>query len=853
MRNKTIHPPWLCVIIIQAFSLQYHRRIAIGDIDELYDQIRQDSGKKIANCWYWRQTIKSIPYLIHNLTYWSVAMFKNYFKLTVRNLIKNRLFTTINILGLSVGMACFLLISLWIQDELSHDQFHINKDNLYLLTIKHPNDILDYNVPYALAPVLASEFPEILKYTRIYEYGNLTTCSFKYQPDDQNRVMYYEEKIILVDPAFFEMFSFPFVHGNPETAMENQAGLVISEKTAQKYFGQENPLGKTLTFNNRVELVVTGVVRVPSNSHIQFDFLASLNDRMGNDWNWRDPSYVQLDENCAVKDLKEKIAGSLNKHYPNPINGIFEVGLLPYTKVYLGFGRMTYVRIFSVIAIFILIIACINYMNLSTACSSNRAKEVGLRKVVGADRKQLIFQFLGESTILSVLSMILALILAQIFLPTLNTLTSKQLTFFPGNTTPIILLSMGLVAVIGLLSGSYPALFLTSVRPIDTLRTFLSFRSHKSIFRVISVVGQFTISVLLIACTIVVFKQLDYIQKRPLGLTTDSILKIKINEALGRNLNNLKNDLLMNPNILSVTASQAVPYDEDYKTSGVEWDKKDPDLAPVIRYSITDFDYIETFELQILEGRSFSLDFPGDINNFVINEEAVKYMEMENPIGQRLRFWGNTGTIIGVVKNFHHVSLHKEILPHVFTINPNFLNWFRFIYVKIHASNVSETIEAIEASALKHAPDYPFEYSFLDQGLDNLYQAEQKLGKIFGYFACIAIFISCLGIFGLSAYTGEQRIKEIGIRKVLGASVSGIVILLSREFSKWIFLAILISWPVAWYFMDRWLQNFAYRTSINWLVFLSSGLLAFAIALLTVSYQAIKAAQSNPVDSLRIE
>lgn len=780
-------------------------------------------------------------------------MFKNYFKLTIRNLIKNRLFTAINILGLSVGMACFLLISLWIQDELSYDQFHINKDNLYLLTIKHPNDILDYNVPYALAPVLASEFPEIHEYTRIYQLGNLTTCSFKYQPNDKDRVMYYEERVNLVDPAFFEMFSFPFVHGNPETAIENQTGLVISEKMAHKYFGQENPLGKTLTFNNRADLIVTGVVRVPSNSHIQFDFLSSLNDRMLNDWNWRDSAYVLLDENCSVKDLKEKIAGSLNEHYPNLINGTFEVGLLPHTKVYLGFGRMTYVTIFSVIAIFILIIACINYMNLSTACSSNRAKEVGLRKVVGADRKQLIFQFLGESTILSVVSMIAALILAKTFLPTLNTLTSKQLTLFPGNSTPIILLSMGLVVVIGLLSGSYPALFLTSVKPIDALRTFLSFRSHKLIFRVISVVGQFTISVLLIACTIVVFKQLNYIQNRPLGFTTDSILKIKINEALVRNLNNLKNDLLKNPNILSVTASQAIPYDEDYKTSGVEWDKKDPDLAPTIRYSITDFDYIETFELQILEGRSFSQDFPGDRNNFVINEEAVKYMEMENPIGQRLRFWGRTGTIIGVVKDFHHVSLHREILPHVFTINPNFFNGLRFIHVKINASNVSETIETIEKSALKFSPDYPFEYSFIDQGLDNLYQTEQKLGKIFGYFACIAIFISCLGIFGLAAYTGEQRTKEIGIRKVLGASVSSIMILLSKEFSKWVFLAILISWPVAWFFMRRWLQNFAYRTSIDWLVFLSSGLLAFAIALLTVSYQAIKAAQSNPVNSLRFE
>jgi len=782
-----------------------------------------------------------------------MAMIRNYVKIALRNIIRNKVFALINLLGLAVGMACFILITLWIRDELSYDKFHTNKDNLYLLTIIHPDDVVDPNVPYALAPRLADEFPEFSQFTRIYEYGLLATCTFKYQPENGIPVMFYEDNVNLVDPSFFSMFSFPFVFGNPDTAFQNPSSLVITDEIATKYFGHDNPLGRVLNLNNRQDLVVSGVIHIPSNSHLKLDFLASLSDRLANDWNWRDPSYVLLDKNASLTEVKQKIAGALSKHSPYPFADTLKVDLLPFTKVHLNFGRRTYVYIFSLIAVFILLIACINYMNLATACSANRSREVGLRKVMGAKRPELIQQFLGESILMSAFGLGISLIMVKIGLPLLNGLTSKQLTFSLLGSHAMYLYLFGLIFVVGLVSGAYPAFFLSANRPVDTLKSSLHFKSKNSSFRVVTVVGQFAISILLIACTAVVFQQLSYVQNRPLGLNTDYVIKVPINRLLLGRLASYKDKLLQNPNILNVTAGQSVPYNEDYKTSGVEWDGKNPQLSPNMRYSIAYFDYMETFGIEVVQGRSFHRESAGDVNNFVINEEAARYMGMEDPVGQRINFWGSQGTIIGMVKNYHHVSLHREIMPHVFSINPRNYGSLRFIFIKIAAANIPDTLEYIRESTTTYAPAYPYEYAFLDQGVEDLYQAEQKLGKIFSNFAFLAIFISCLGIFGLASFTAERRTKEIGIRKVMGASVSHIVILLSKEFSRWILLANVIAWPIAWYAMNKWLQNFAYRTGLNPLLFIFAGLLSLFIAALPVGYQAIKAAIADPIDSLRYE
>ncbi len=853
MNKLRQRPPKIVEGMLKIFANKRAQSAIIGDLEEEYHSLSESRGKTYALMWYWKYTLLSLPSFIKNNICWSFTMLRNYLKITLRNLLRNKLAATINILGLSVGMTCFILISLWVQDELSFDKFHINRDELYLLTITHPNDVVDYNVPYALAPVLASEYSEILEYTRIYEL-DLMTCSFKYQRDDGQQVKFYEDHVILVDPCFFAMFTFPFVKGDPTTALQNPNSLVLRDETAKKYFGEDNPLGKKLTFNNQDDLIVTGVVHLPSNSHIQFDLLAPLEDDLATNWNWKDQSFVHLDKNVRLDEFRDKITGAFNTHYPHNFSGTLKVDIMPMTRVHLSFGRMTYVYIFSMIAMFILFIACINYMNLTTASFSNRAREVGLRKVVGAKRIHLIYQFLGESIFLSLFSLILSLCLLKMTLPVLNALTSRPLSFSLTQSSTLYIFLFCLVLLVGIVSGSYPALFLTRIKPVDTLRASFHFKNKRSLFRVVSVVGQFTISVLLIVCTSVVFKQLGYVQNRPLGMNTDHILKIPFNTDLKKRYPIFRNDLLRNPNILLVSAGQAIPYDEDYKTQGVEWDGKAPDFVPNIRYSITDADFIELFEMEVLEGRTFERANISDQRNYVINQAAAKYMGMESPVGQRLKFWGQEGQILGVVKDFHHVSLHREIMPQIFTINPRFAaNALKHIFVKINSINVPDTMTYIQEASLKNAPNYPVEYNFLDQGISALYQSEQKLGKIFTYFAGLAVFISCLGIFGLSAFSAEQRTKEIGIRKILGSSVSDITFLLSREFSRWILLANIIAWPIAYYAMQKWLENFAYRTGINAGLFLLAGGLSLGIAALPVGYQALKAATSDPVDALRYE
>lgn len=782
-------------------------------------------------------------------------MFKSFLKTTFRNFRRNKLFTTINIAGLAIGMACFILIFLWIQDELSFNEFHENKNQVYLLTIKHPTGDFDPNVPYALAPVLASEFPEIVDYTRIYNLSNVSSCSFVYQDNNDHQVMFYENSVILVDESFFSIFSFPFKYGNPQTALQDQNSIIITTEIAKKYFGEESPLGKKLNFNRQMDLVVTGVVQLPANSDIRFDFVAPLRDKMLSNWNWADPSYVQLDKNIPLKSFKEKIATALQKHAPYPNVDSYTVEILPLSKIHLDFGRRAYVYIFAVIAFVILIIACINYMNLSTAGSVTRAKEVGLRKVIGANRFHVANQFFGESIFLSALALGLAIIIVEFFLPFFNNLTMKHLVLFPMTNYRMIFFLAGLVIIVGMISGIYPALFLSSFSPIKALAASKRFQTNRSLFRVITVVGQFAVSILLVISTTIIYKQLNYMQAEPLGFKMDYVLKIPINDTFREKFDSFKNLLLKNPDILNVTPAQMVPYDNDRKTGGpgINWANKAPDSETLFRYTLTDRNYINTFDMKIVDGRNYSEDLITDKSNYIINETAAKLMNLEKPVGERINFWGCDGIIIGVVKDFHHVSLHRDILPQIIVANPDFSEGWQHIFIKVNASNVAHTINYIRTTSKEFAPEYPFEFSFLDKDINLLYESEQTLSKIISYFAFLAIFIACLGLFGLATFSTEQRTKEIGVRKVLGASVPGIIQLLSKEFTKWILVANLVAWPVAWYAMNKWLENFAYHIEISWWIFALAGSLALVIALLTVSWQAVRAATANPVESLRYE
>jgi len=825
----------------------------LGDFIEIYNDFANERGILKARIWFWFYLIKSIPRYGKDTLTSSMAVFKYNMIIVVRNLRRNKLPTIINLLGLTVGMVCFILIALWIQEEQSFDKFHEKKDNLYLLTITHANGILDPNVPYALAPLMADEFSEITAYTRIYEYGNIVQSTFKYQPESGPARTFNESSICLVDRDFFSMFSFSFVYGRAEEALKLQNSVVITDKIAKKYFGSENPKGKTLTLNNQRNLTVTGVIRIPSNSHLQPNFIIPLRNRLTGNWNWRDPSYCLLNPNTSLPQFKEKIAGFMDKTYPKRLNQSLKVGILPLTEVNLGFGRRTYVAIFSLIAIFILLIACINYANLASARSATRAREVGLKKVAGARHSQLIQQFLSESILVSMLAFLFAMILVNIFLPVLNDLSLKQLTFNLFQNFSMVVFLLTITLIMGILAGIYPAFVIAKQRPIDALRTSGSKAPGRSFFRTTTVVAQFVISVLLIICTAVVFKQLNFIQNRPLGISTDHVIKLPINKNLLAGFKKYKNLLLENPNILNVTAGQAVPYNEDYKTGGLEWQGKDPQSDVNVRYTISGPEYLKTFGMEVVAGRTYRNNAPADLNNFIINEKAATSLGMVNPIGKRLKFWGNEGSIIGVVKNYHHVPLHKEIMPHVFTINPRYYNALRFIFIKIRPQNIPETIAYIKEKTTLVAANLPFSYSFLDQGIAELYWAEQTLGKLFAYFAFLAIFISCLGIFALVSFTTKQKTKEIGVRKVLGSSVSGIVLLLSKRFLRWVILANLIAWPLGYLAMHKWLENFAFRTNMNLFVFLLAVFLSLVFAALPVLGHAIKAAVSNPIEALRYE
>lgn len=847
-------PPRLARLIFRFFAGPDHFDFALGDLEEKFEVLAAERGTARARRWFRLEVLKAIPGFLRNGLYWRAAMIRNYVIIAWRHMGRSKLFTLTNLVGLSIGMACFILISLWVRDERSTDGFHINKDRLYQVIIIHPDGGRDPNSPYALAAVLEDEYPEVAAQSRIVELVNITTCSFRYQAPDRPPVQFYEDRVIQVDPAFFTMFSFPFIRGNPETALPTPTSIVISEDAAERYFGPEDPLGKTLTFNGRANLNVSGVVRVPRNSHLQFNFAAAIGPEMRTNWNWADPSYVLLESGVDLADLREKIAGLLNDRFPSPLPGQLTVDLLPLTDSYLHFGQGFYVNLFSLIAALILIIACVNYMNLATAASANRTREVGLRKVVGARRPQLVQQFIGESLLMSATALVLSLFLVLIFIGPLNALTAKRMSFAPFQDLGMVTFLFGLVVAVGLLSGAYPAFFLSAVGPSQAVGAAIQKRrGGHSTFRVVSVVAQFTASIVLIAGTIVISRQLDYMRSRPLGLQTDHVVEIPLNRILLNRFEAFAGELKTHPGILTVTAGQAVPYNDDYKTSGVEWPGKNPDFVANVRYSIVRPEYVETFGIKIAEGRSFSPAGPSDLENFIINQEAARYMELASPVGQRLSFWGRRGTIIGLVEDFHQVSLHREIMPQVITANPAFANGLKSIFVKVRPDNIPETLTFLRQTHQEFSPLFPFEYTFVDKGIDDLYASEQRLGKIFGYASLLAILISCLGIFGLAAYTAERRTKEIGIRRVLGASASDISILLSRRFARWLIVANLIAWPVGWYALQRWLERFAYRSELSIAVFLASGAISFLIAAVPVIYQSLRAAAVNLVESLRYE
>jgi putative ABC transport system permease protein len=811
-------------------------------------------------------------------------MFKNYFKVAWRNIVRHKGYSFLNIIGLAVGMACALFILFWVQDELGFDRFHANARTLFRVEQDQATGQGKFHVnvtPYPLGPALKAEIPEIKETTRVARPGDLLV---RYGEN-----AFFESRVIAADPQILQMFTFPLLKGDPTTALDRPGSLVISEDMAKKYFGTVEPMGKNVTINNSHAFTVTGVMKnAPLNSSLSFDMLVPFdfiktlgqyNDSMGqNDI----VTFVQLHPQSNVATAGEKITRLVTKRIVVEIGNDPELQkqiqndpamrkrfenyrgpdfmLMPLVDLrlfaYFGFSRnnmgIQYVYTFGIIALFVLLIACINFMNLATARSLKRAKEVGLRKVVGAQRKNIIGQFYGESILTAFLAGAVAILFVLLLLPVFNTLSGKMMTLaaiWQGNSL------LGILAVTlftGIVAGSYPALFLSSFRPAKVLKAGQSGSSKGALLRKSLVVLQFGLSILLLIGMGVVARQVDYMRNKKLGYDKEQLVYLPLRGETYSSYATLKEQLLRNPRILNVTATHQEPTSIGSNGGGADWDGKDPSQNFLIGYAAVDFDYPETLKIEMAAGRTFSKKFTTDGGKaWMVNEAVTRLMGLAPAaaVGKRFK-WGVEGTIIGVMNNFHYQSVRNAIEPLAVIVAPE---EFRFAIVRLKAGEIPASLADVKKTWQRVYPQYPCDYRFFDEDFGLMYQDDERLGSLLKVFAGLAVIIACLGLFGLASYTAEQRTKEIGVRKFLGASSPGIVLLLSKQFAKWVLLANLLAWPCAYIITKNWLQGFAYRSAVAWWLFALTGIGTLVIALLTVSFQAVRAARANPVDSLRYE
>jgi len=790
-------------------------------------------------------------------------MLKNYLKIALRNLLRHKAFSAINIVGLALGMACSLLIMLWVQDEKAVDGFHVNGKQLFQVYEREHNEGR-IEAGYATQGLLAEELKRVIpevQYAGSLDYaaapGTLNTF------EAGNKVI--KESGNFAGADFFSMFSYPLLQGNPETALSAPAGIAISRKMAEEFFGSsEQAINKTIRFDNSENLQVRAVFEnLPAHASRKFDFLRSWSDYVKqNDWvhNWGNTSpdtYIQLRKTANPAKVEAAIKDFVYR-YKQKDNGSFtELGLQPFPEKYLHStfkngkpdgGRIEYVQLFTLVAIFILLIACINFMNLATAQSAKRAKEVGLRKVIGAFRSSLIRQFLGEALMLTFFSVILAVVLAAALIPAFNNLTGKQLSL--PFAQPVFWATLtGLLMITGLVAGSYPALFMSSLNPVRVLKGSLKFSWQATFFRKGLVVFQFVLSILLIVGMIVIYRQVKFIQTTNLGYDRDNLVYIPIEGDLVKKFELFKEEAGNIPGIQSISKMRNSPTIIEHHTGSISWPGKDPNAQLSFADAVVGYDFVKTMKLQIQEGRDFSKDFASDSLSYILNETAVKKIGFKDPVGQTVTWGNHPGKIIGVLKDFHFSSMHQTIDPLIVRLDEN---WpWGTILVRVNGQHTKETIAALQKICTGLNPKFPFTYTFSDQEFANLYKSEEVVSQLANYFAVLAIFISCLGLFGLATFTAGQRTKEIGVRKVLGATASSVVGLLSKDFLKPLLIAITIATPLAWFVMNRWLSNYAYKIHLDWWIFALAGLLAVCIAMLTVSYQSIKSALMNPVTSLR--
>lgn len=773
-------------------------------------------------------------------------MYKNYLKVALRNITKDRISTLINLTGLSLGMLCCILIMLWVQDELSIDRFHKNMDRLYIVVHEHENGKWDSS-PWAMTPILKKDFPEIEKATRVSSQNIL----IKYKEQK------FYESVSYVDPDFLQMFSFPLIQGDQASALNTKQSVVISAKAAKKYFHNENPIGKNLQLDQNTNLTVTGIIEnVPATSTIKFDILVPIinlgEDRLAS-WSSEAPAYIMLKKNTNVDNLRTKISGILDKYDQRMDNGKIIDDIFPFSRLYLfglnGVGPIWYVYIFIFIAIIILIVACINFINLVTAKAAVRGKEIGIRKILGADRKNVAWQFYGETLIFSIIAFFISFLTTLIFLHRFNQLVEKQLSI-NFNSPVLIVGSIAIILLTSLFACSYPVLLFSTISPVNVFKNSFSSKSKKLNTRSILVVIQFSISIILIVIAITMNRQFTYILNKNLGFNKEQVISTPFNNDFRKNYESIKNHLLQYPNILDITSSTQSPTDINY-SNPVYWQGRNSQQYVNMYYVVVDYDFLNTFEIKLKEGRNFSKEYSSDQQNYIVNEAAVNLMKMDYPIGKMFSIWNNEGKIIGVVKNFNSIPLYDKIPPLVMTMTPYIS--FSKVFIRIRPENIKATLSTIENLWNKFVPNYPFQYEFLDESFRQQYNNVEKLKTLFMCFSLVAIFISCFGLFGLTVFIIQRRTKEIGVRKIVGAYMLDVIILICKDLLIWILSAIVLSIPLAWIIMHKWLENFAYKIDLSWWIFTVAGLLTMLIALLTVSWQSWRVATRNPVKALRYE
>jgi putative ABC transport system permease protein len=788
-------------------------------------------------------------------------MFQNYIKIAFRNLLRHKAFSFINIAGLAIGMACSILILLWVEHETSFDTFHKDFSKIYRITAQLKE--LEVKAAVTSAPIanaIQQQIPQIQSAVRIAP-GRTGLL----QVEDR---VFEEKAIMFVDSNFFSFFSFPLISGDPATVLRQPESIVISEAMAKKYFGNTDPIGKTIRQNHKDDFTVSGIMAdVPQNSHLQFDFVQPMSflarterDLKENIWdNFNFFTYITIDQKSTPETIRTIDTRIEEIYKANEPNLKVEFRLQKLGDIHLrskfiadvpGNGNIQYVYTFIVVAIFILVVACINFMNLATARSARRAKEVGLRKVAGAARFQLIRQFLAESSVISFLSLVLAVILVIVALPYFNDLAGKKLGVDFLNIGHVGW-AIGITLMTGILAGSYPALFLSGFVPVKVLKGNLKTGAGGSLFRNTMVIIQFAVSITLLVGTAVIFDQMQFMRNRDLGFDKENLIYVQMTGDTWSKYQTLRSSLDENPLTTNFTFVQDLPVALSNATIGVQWEGKDPNSQPLFCTMAIDEHFVDIFNLQLLHGRSFAEEFKADTANYIVNEKALKTMNMDaaTAVGSKLTMWGTTGTIIGVVKDFNFKPLQTPIEPLIIRRN----TWGGVAVIKTKPNETEATIQAAESIFKTLNPAYPFTYNFVDEDLNKLYKSEAQLSNLFTVFAGLAIFISCLGLYGLSAFLAERRTKEIGVRKVLGASVAHVVFLLSRAFTVPVAVAMVIATPLSWYLMSRWLEGFAFHVNLGWSVFLGAFVVALMIALLTVCYESLKAAIANPAKSLRDE